>query len=200
MRHRTIRLGGTSLFALGVAVGIAIGSYSGQRADSRALPSLVVPSNTVPPGTAPSNIVPSPDSARKPILNWHQPATVASAHSAAGDATIGITAQSSGLAGGVVVIPVPPGQPEQCSPSHIRVTVGQGTLSACTAVHYDGPITASVANPAIASVSTSGGQMFPRYLYIVGHRAGTTIVRVSYQAGPTTSYRITVSRADTSGR
>lgn len=113
------------------------------------------------------------------------------------DAKLTATVRSNGDSGGVLIIRVPPAAPELCSPAPIKVNVGQTTVVACRSANYDGPITASVANPAIASVATSGGLMVPRYLSVVGLQAGTTIVRVSYQRGPTTSYPIIVYPAGT---
>jgi hypothetical protein len=112
--------------------------------------------------------------------------------SGSSDAKLTATVRSNGDSGGVLIIRIPPPAPELCSPAPIKVDVGQTTVAACRSANYDGPISASVANPAIASVTTSGGLMVPRYLTVVGLQAGTTIVRVSYAHGPTTSYPITV--------
>lgn len=114
--------------------------------------------------------------------------------SAPPDAKLTATVRSNGNSGGTLVIRVPPPAPELCSPAHITVGLGRTAAVACKSANYGGPITASVGDPAIASVSTSGGLMVPRYLIVIARHAGTTIVRVSYQGGPTTSYPITVTR------
>ena len=116
------------------------------------------------------------------------------------DTRLTATVRPGGNSGGVLVLHVPPAAPELCSPKHIAVGVRQTAVVACRSANYGGPIAARVANPAIATVTTSGGLMVPRYLYVKGLKAGTTIVRVSYRGGPTRRYRITVSPAGTSGR
>jgi hypothetical protein len=92
----------------------------------------------------------------------------------------------------VVVIPVPPSAPEECSPSRITVGVGQSAVAVCRSANYGGPIAATVTDRAIAVVRTSGGAMLPRYFYVTGRKVGTTTVLVSYPHGPTTRYRIEV--------
>jgi hypothetical protein len=186
MRLRTaFRLAGATLVVLGLVLAGRFSTHltaGGQPAAS----GQPVPSSTIPNRTAQSGPVPS--------------STVPSSTAPTSDARLSATVQPNGDTGGVVVIPIPPAAPERCSPAHIAVVVGQTTVAACTAVHYGGPIDARVANPAIASVRTSGGLMVPRYLYVVGLKAGTTIVRVSYPHGPTTLYTITVHPAGTSGQ
>ena len=108
------------------------------------------------------------------------------------DATLSLTAGTKGQVGGVVVLRVPPSAPEECSPSDITVGVGQSTVAVCRSANYGGPITATVSNPAIVLVRTSGGATLPRYLYVIGLKAGTTTLVVSYPHGPTTRYRVTV--------
>lgn len=185
--RRGWRRGGATLVALGL---VFAGRWSsqlgagGHGGPTSSVPGITISSGTVPRGTVPSSHVEA------------APAQVPA--SAFSDASLRATVRPDGEAGGVLVIPVPPAPPERCSPSPIKVDVGQSTLVACRAATYGGPIVANVDNPAIASVNASGGRMMPRYLYVVGIEAGTTVVRVSYQHGPTTSYPITVSRADTS--
>ncbi|HEV2218493.1 MAG TPA: pilus assembly protein N-terminal domain-containing protein [Candidatus Dormibacteraeota bacterium] len=175
MRRRNQWLGGATLFALGLALGLALAVTTSHRAaDSRPLLSSSAPSGAA--AAAPTPAVPSP---RPPSA----------------DTRLTTTVGPDGNAGGRVVIPVPPPEPEICAPVHITVVVGQTTVIACRSANYDGPITMSVANPTIASVTTSNSRMLPRYLVITGRMAGTTIVRVSYPNGPTTSYPITVSPA-----
>ena len=186
MRLRTVlRLAGATLVVLGLVLAGRFSTHlvAGGHPAASGQPA---PSSTVPNRTDPGNTVPS--------------STVPSSPARTSDARLSATVQPNGNTGGVVVIVVPPAAPERCSPAHITVVVGQSTVVACTAVHYGGPIAASVANPAIASVRTSGGLMVPRYLYVVGLKAGTTIVSVSYPHGPTTSYTITVHPAGTSGQ
>ncbi len=186
MRLRTVlRLAGATLVVLGLVLAGRFSTHltaggqpaaGGQPVTSSTVPGRTVPSSTVPSSTVPSSTAPT------------------------SDARLSATVQPNGNTGGVVVIPVPPAAPERCSPAHITVVVGQTTVVACRSANYGGPIDASVANPAIASVRTSGGLMVPRYLYVVGLEAGTTIVRVSYPHGPTTLYTITVRPAGTSGQ
>ena len=185
---RTVaRLSGRTLVVFGLVLAGRFSSQLGTgghpTAGAQAGPGRSVPGNSVPSPSVPSShVVAAPTQA---------PST------ASADARLAATARADGGTGGAVVIPVPPAAPERCSPVHITVDVGQTTVVACRSTNYGGPITASVANPDIASVSTSGGLMIPRYLYLVGRGPGTAIVRVSYPHGPTTSYPITVDRAGT---
>lgn len=175
MRRRTLWLGGANLFALGLALGLVLAASTGHRAvDNRAFPSSSVPSGAV--ATAPT------------------PAA-ATAGSSSDDTKLKVTVAHNGSSGGKVVIEVPPPEPEICAPVHITVDVGQTTLAWCRSANYLGPITLTVDNPTIASVTTSNDRMVPRYLVVTGRDAGTTVVRVSYPNGPTTSYPITVSPA-----
>lgn len=175
MRKRTQWLGGANLFALGLALGLALAVSSSHRAsDSRPVPNSSDPSGAVATAPTPAVPTPGPPSA---------------------DTKLNVTVARNGSAGGKVVIPVPPPEPELCSPVHITVDVGQTTVAACRSANYDGPIAVTVADPAIASVTTSNDRMLPRYLIVNGLGAGTTIVRVSYPDGPTTLYPITVSPA-----
>jgi hypothetical protein len=95
----------------------------------------------------------------------------------------------------VVILQVPPSAPEECSPSHITVSVGHSAVAICRSANYGGPITATVTDPAIATVDTSGGATLPRYFNVIGLKAGTTTVVVSYPHGPTTMYRVRVMPA-----
>jgi hypothetical protein len=182
MRLRTVgRLGGVTLVALGLVLAgrfsthLALGGHhpaaGGEHLSSSTALSRAVPASHVEaaPSRAPS--------------------------SASSDATLTATRRPNGGVGGVLVIRVPPFAPELCSPAHIAVNVGQTTMVACTSANYGGPIAASVFNPVVASVSASSGFLLPRYLYVFGKAPGTTIVKVSYQHGPTTFYSITVSPA-----
>jgi hypothetical protein len=186
MRLRTaFRLAGTTLVVLGLVLAGRFSTHlfagSHPAASGHPITTSTVPSRTVPSGPVQSSTVPSSTAPTS-------------------DARLSATAQPNGDTGGVLVIPVPPAAPERCAPSHITVGVGQTTVVACRSANYGGPIDASVANPAIASVRTSGGLILPRYLYVIGLEAGTTIVRVSYPHGPTTTYTITVHPAGTSGQ
>ena len=173
MRRRTLWLGGANLFALGLALGLALAAISSDHAtDNRR-----VASNTDPRGavaTAPTPAAAPPGSPSD-------------------DPKLKVTVAKNGSSGGKVVIEVPPPEPEICAPVHITVGVGQTTLAWCRSANYLGPITLTVDNPSIASVTTSNDRMVPRYLVVTGRDAGTTIIRVSYPNGPTTSYPITVS-------
>ena len=195
MRLRNACLGGTTVFAAGVAAGVAIGLTLAGGSSHRAAASSSVPSSSITSNPVPDDSAPDDSAPNTPVAAAPTPASP----SGPGDARVGITAAPDGGAEGVVVIDVPPAEPERCSPTHITVDVGQSTLATCRSANYDGPMTVSVDNPAIASVSTSTGRTLPRYLYVIGLQVGTTIVRVTFPNGPTTTYPITVARADTSG-
>ena len=180
MRRPAMYLGGTSLFALGAALGLAVGSYSSHRP----LASRPTPTSTIRAGTA-TTTFPNGQVTKAPK---------ATSSPRSGDVTVRIAVRPNGTSNGVLVIPIPPPEPELCRPRHITVTVGQTALVACRSANYDGLITANIDDPAIATVVASGGRMLPRYLYIHARAAGTTTIRVSYPRGPTTSYTITVRR------
>jgi hypothetical protein len=110
-----------------------------------------------------------------------------------GEATLTLTTSTKGEIGGVVVLHVPPSDPEECSPSYITVSVGQSAVAECRSANYGGPITATVTNSAIATARTSGGATLPRYFTLIGLKAGNTTVVVSYPHGPTTTYRVKVT-------
>ena len=167
-RPRTNWPGGASLFALGVALGLALAASPGHPAAG----SHTAASSPDPGGA----VAAAPRSKASP----------------APDTKLNSTVVRNGDAGGRLVIVVPPPEPELCSPVHITVGVGQTTWVACRSANYDGPIIVTVANPAIATVVTSNDRMLPRYLVVTGHDAGTTIVRVTYPDGPMTQYPITV--------
>ena len=176
MRRRTMWLGGANLFALGLALGLLLAAIPGHRAaDNHPVPSNSDPSGAVA-AAAPTSAAATPGPPSD-------------------DTKLKVTASRNGSSGGKVVIEVPPPEPEICAPVHITVDVGQTTVAACRSANYLGPITAIVENPVIASVTTSNDRMLPRYLVVMGREAGTTIVRVSFPDGPTTTYPITVSAA-----
>jgi len=188
MRLRTVvRRSGVTLAALGLVLAGRLSTHlnlGGHPAAEGHLSSRTVLSRAAPA----SNVEAAPSGA---------PSSASSGAPSSGpsDARLSATAQPNGGIAGVLVIRVPPFAPELCSPAHITVNVGQMTMVACRSANYGGPIAASVSNPAVASVSTSGGFLLPRYLYVIGKEPGTTIVQVSYQHGPTTFYSITVSPA-----
>jgi len=93
---------------------------------------------------------------------------------------------ATGNAGGVVVIPVPTSAPVLCSPSPVALSVGQQITLACSAAGYGGKISATVADPTIASVQqASEPWQSPQNLQVTGLRAGTTTLALSY--GPPTN-------------
>jgi hypothetical protein len=181
MRPRTVYLlSGIALVALGFGLGYCSSNH--RVAGGNPVATSSVPSTSVPAKSVPSTSLP-----RGPLAVKPTPTT-----SGSGDATVSFTAGAAGVVGGVVVLPVPPAAPEECSPSDITVGVGQSAVAVCRSANYGGPIAATVTNPAIALVRTSGGALLPRYFYVTGLKAGTTTVLVSYPHGPTTRYRVKV--------
>jgi hypothetical protein len=196
MRQRVVYLlSGMALGALGL--GLVHGCSSHRAADSNPVPSTSAPSSTVPNpsgrgASGPSTPVPAKSLPHTSVRAGPVTVKPTAAPAGSGEATLTVTAGTEGQVGGVVVLHVPPSAPEECSPSYITVSVGQSAVAECRSANYGGPIAATVTNPAIALVRTSGGAMLPRYFYVTGLRAGTTTVLVSYQHGPTTRYRIRV--------
>jgi hypothetical protein len=181
MRQRTVYfLSGTALVALGFGLGYYSSSH--RVASGNPVPTKSVSIISVPAKSVPSTSLPRGPVTVKPTVT----------PSGSGDATVSFTAGAAGVVGGVVVLPVPPSAPEECSPSDITVAVGQSAVAVCRSANYGGPIAATLTNPAIALVRTSGGAMLPRYFYVTGLKAGTTTVLVSYPHGPTTRYRVKV--------
>jgi hypothetical protein len=96
-------------------------------------------------------------------------------------------------AGGTTVIVVPTPAAIVCSPSSVVVAVKGTAIIDCTAQGYGGKFTATVANPAIASVQQSDSLTFT-YFTVTGLSAGTTTITFRSQPGGSGSVSITVEQ------
>jgi len=79
----------------------------------------------------------------------------------------------------VIVVPSPP--PVLCTPAPVVIAVAQQTVISCAQQGYIGPLTFTVANPAIASVKLAAGTF--TLFYVTGVSVGTTSLSLESSSG-----------------